>query len=278
MKAISHRLASRVKHLRRNGFSYKEIAEKLPVSVGTSYNYAKDVKVMPAGMKRLKSRQGNGRPPKEVSIVKELTVEKTRIISHCLFDVSVIINNGDYVVKYTNASHGLIRQFVSGMRKIYGMSPGDIRLYQGKNHPWWEVMYRSKRVVEDLLRYSPTYSTSNSVGLPKGIARKRKFIQTFLRAFWDDEGCIAQSGALTLYSNSRRLILDAKQLHEKLGIRCSVYRKKSCFVLRVKGGLENLRRFQRKVGFTESIIVRGKAIGSKKRAVLANFLASYKSK
>lgn len=277
MKAIDREIVTQIRYLRRNGSSYKEIAKKLSVGVGTSYKYARDVKMTLTGKRRLECRQARGRLPKEVSIVRSLTVEKVRIIAHALFDGSVTVDDADYAIKYTNASWGLIRQFIGGMRKIYGMEPRDVRFNKGKNHPWWEVKYRSKRVVEDLLRYSISYSTSNNVGLPKGVARNREFIRAFLRAFWDDEGSISHEGDLIASSKSQQLTHDIKQLHEKLSVDCSVYHKGSYFALRVKRTPDNFLRFQKEIGFGESIVVHGKSIGLKKSAVLANFLAKYRS-
>lgn len=275
MKAISHQLTLRIKHLRRKGCSYKEIAKKLPVSVGTSYNYAKDVMVTPAGLKRLKRKQGNGRPPKEISIEKDLTVEKVQIISHCLFDGSVIASNGDYMIKYTNASHGLIKQFIDDMRKVYDIESDNIRSYNGKTHPWREITYRSKNVVEDLMRYSSSYSTSEEVGLPKGVDENKKFVQTFLRAFWDDEGSIAQDGALVASSKSQRLIDEIKLLHDDLGVNCTIHRKTPCLTIYVKKNSDNFHRFRKRIGFTESVVTRGKHVGLKKSKVLADFLNTY---
>jgi len=231
--------------------------------------------VTPAGMKRLQNKQGKGRAPKEVSITKRLTVEKVRIIAHCLFDGTVVIGDGEYKIKYTNASWGLIEQFMNDMRVVYGIDPVYVGFNKGKNHPWWEVQYCSKKVVEDLLKYSPSYSTSDGVSLPKGVSRRREFILTFLRAFWEDEGSIDHVGRLTTKSKSWRLIYSVRRLHRSLGIHCSIWhdRRSSVYVIYIKKKFENFRRFQEEIGFDKSIVTRGKFVGLRKNVIFNSFLA-----
>ncbi len=282
MKPIKDGIVFRLTHLRNKGLSYKEIARTLSIGVGTSHKYAKNVRVSPAGTLRLKRKLKRKQNlfkhcyavPKKIKITHKLTLGKVRIIAHCLFDGSVI--KGDYVIKYTNASRGLIKQFINDMRGVYGVTPSDIFLNNGKNHPWWEVRFHSKKVVEDLLRYSKSYSTSDDVGLPKGVSRKREFICAFLRAFWEDEGCIDLEGDLTALSKSQRLIDKIGALHRRLRITYSSYKSGVCHVLHVKKTFENYCNFQEMIGFGESIIARGKFIGLKKNTVLSDFISTHR--
>lgn len=285
MKPISNKIATQIMRLRHRGASYKEIAKKVCVGVATSYKYAKSVNVSLAGTRRLKQKlkkkqtlfKHSYATPKEIPVIRKLTLSKVRIIAHCLFDGSVTVSNGDYAIKYTNASWKLIKQFMIDMHDVYGLDPAYIELNDGKNHPWWEVKYRSKKAVEDLLRYSPSYSTSDNVRLPKGVARKRGFVRAFLRAFWEDEGCATCDGRLIGTLKSRRLIYDIEQLHRKLRIDCFSKSKSPCYTIYVRREPENFRRFQRELGFGESIVTRGKFIGFKREVVLDYIIAKLTS-
>lgn len=104
MKPVEDNVVSRIIHLRCEGASYKEIAENLGISVGTSYKYARNVRVSPAGVLRLKRKliekqnlfRHRYAAPKEITITRKLTLSKVRIIAHCLFDGSVVAHDGNY--------------------------------------------------------------------------------------------------------------------------------------------------------------------------------------
>lgn len=282
MRQIGGHVITQIVRSRHNGASYKEIAKGLGISVATSHKYAKNVRVPRAGLRKLRRKlierqklfELEYAAPNDAIVGQKLTTAKVRIIAHCLFDGSVV--KGDYVIKYTNASLELVKQFINDMHSVYGVRPSDIFVNSGKNHPWWEVRFHSKRIVGDLSRYSQTYSTSDDVGLPKGIRGKREFTCAFLRAFWEDEGCISFDGVLTSSSKSRRLAREILVLHNKLGITCSTYKSGVCHVIRIKKTLENYLRFQERIGFGESVITRGKLICLKKSEVLSDFLYTHR--
>lgn len=163
---------------------------------------------------------------------------------------------------------------MNDMYNVYGLKPAYIGLNDGKNQPWWEIIFTSKRAVEDLLRYSPSYSTSNDLSLPKGITCSRKFIRAFLRAFWDDEGCIDHAGRLIAKSKSKRLIYDIQRLHQGLGISCSIWfdSRSMVYAIYVRKNFENFRRFSEEIGFSSSVITRGRFSGYNKGTVLESIL------
>ncbi len=57
MKKLSQSALSKIKKLRREGYSYREIAKITGSSVGTVFNYARMVLVSQAGLNRLKNLQ-----------------------------------------------------------------------------------------------------------------------------------------------------------------------------------------------------------------------------
>lgn len=285
MKPIGNDVFMRIMQLRYGGASYKEIARMLHTGVATSYKYAKNIEVSPAGVQRLRRKLEKKQnlfkrcyaAIKEIPITRKLTLSKVRIIAHCLFDGSVVVHDGNYRIKYTNASWGLIKQFMGDICDVYGLEPVYVGLNDGKNQPWWEVQFFSKRAVEDLLKYSSSYSTLNNLSLPRGITHSRKFIRAFLRAFWEDEGCIDYAGRLIAKSKSRRLICDIQRLHQELGISCSIWfdSRSNVYAIYVRKNFENFRRFSEEIGFGSSIITRGRFSGYNKGAILECVLSNF---
>jgi len=124
MKNLPENIISKIKNLRKRGYSYKEIAKITRVSVGAVYKYAHGVSVSQTGLERLRSLKqvvqhrfiekfGQCKP---VKILHDgITKEKARILGHCLFDGYV----SKYLVSYTSASVGLIEQFIKDIYKEY---------------------------------------------------------------------------------------------------------------------------------------------------------------
>jgi hypothetical protein len=122
MRKLSQNAVSKVKELRRKGYSYKETSKITGLSVGTVFNYAHMIPVSYAGLKRLQNLQMATRNKfvekfgqcKPITVQhRDITIEKARILGHCLFDGFV----SGYVVTYTSASKDLAIQFVEDIAR-----------------------------------------------------------------------------------------------------------------------------------------------------------------
>jgi hypothetical protein len=262
-----------IQKLRRSGYSYREIATKLKVPLKRAWKYGREIKMSSRGLKRY-SKIRLPRPIK--SQRSKLTLRKARIISHLLFDGSVfaIKKSYSYIIRYTNKSRKLVNQFINDMKKVYGIDPSSME----NERNVFKVTFKSKRVYDDLLTYTPTYSSSNETTkipekIMKGTVRKKLVC---LRAFWDDEGSISSEGEITGDLRSKTMIEQLKELNNELGIKCNFYEYldggKPMYKLYIFKNRENLERFLKLNLFTDSIVTRGKFKGLKKIDVLRKFL------
>jgi LAGLIDADG-like domain len=86
----------------------------------------------------------------------------------------------------------------------------------------------------------------------------------FLKAFWDDEGCITTDrlrihGALM----SENMIDDIIYLHRKLGIQCAKWKNSSngSYVISIVNNRANINKFADTINFEFSLITKGKSKG-----------------
>ncbi len=260
--------------LKRSGYSYKEIVKQLHISKQDITKFSKNIKLSKKGRKRyLRKVKGIIKPIKKQN--NKLTLAKTRIIGHLLFDGSLSKSKEyHYQLMYINASNKLVEQFCEDIKKVYGLNSsiykeeGDTDLYRLK--------CLSKLAYGDLIGYTPSYSTSNKSALvPNGIIKGGKRIQLiFLRTFWDDEGSISRNGILQGCLKSDIVINQLANLHTKLGFKIKIYvdrsKKEPSYILRISKTKDNLDKFYKYRLFTNSIATKGYFKGMKKIDILKN--------
>jgi hypothetical protein len=192
MKKITQNIVSEITQMRHNGYSYKEISKIEKLSVGTVFNYTNGIKVTPKGLKHLKDRQILNKNKfvdkfarcKDVRILNaHLTVEKARIIGHCLFDGFA----SKYVITYTSASKDLTLQFQNDMEKEY-LAFSSLKKYNGKDTPYFEVYVCSKIICQDIRKYILNPNTRSRQMLKEEKEYESEaIISEITRAFWEDE-------------------------------------------------------------------------------------------
>ncbi|MFQ6009686.1 MAG: hypothetical protein ACE5J7_01015 [Candidatus Aenigmatarchaeota archaeon] len=244
--------------LRNKKHTMQEIAEKTNISLNTAKRYLKGTCI------------------KERPVIqKGLSIEKTRIIAHCLFDGNVMPKR--YRISYGNKSKGLIRQFTGDFKKVYGLSKPYI--YVDK----WNCItatFRSKLIIEDLLSYTPAYTTSDpkaSTTVPREILKGSKQNKiAFLRAFWDDEGSVLLnkgSRSLVAVCYNDEVLLDIYKMHRDLGVDCILRTHRHEIAIHKE---EYIRKFKKIIGFSdETIVVKGNWVGSRKMDILDKLLRTF---
>ena len=226
----------KIKQLRKKGYSFYEIAKVVGRNHDVAWRKAKNIKMSPEGKERYEKkiqdhRERNaklgGLKALEMGCLKkawkastkkikkqpkELSSEKVRLIAHLMFDGCVY--TGTSVVTYYNKNMSLINQFSSDFEKIYGLKCS----LEKRNDANRTYCY-SKLAVKDLLKYTPSYSTAKSNNkIPTEIMESRDELKIiFLRAFWDDEGCVrfspsSQTRQLNGYSNNLRVLKQIQKL------------------------------------------------------------------
>ncbi len=257
--------------LREKGNSYFEISKKLSIAKSTAYKYSKDILLSRKAIARINKNinKNSIRFVKNYAVEKKLnknifwSLETARVIAHCIFDGSVTSD----AIKYTNSSYELIQQFIQDIKKISDMKPTNIYTTKGKYFNKFQVAFCSKRLCNELFNYSKSFnSTSNLTIIPKLVFNSEdKIIIEFLRAFWEDEGCITYKGELLARLKNKGLIKQLSSLHNLLGIEHSLY---SCsdgaWGIRILRNGKNLKRFNL-IRFRYALVSRGQNVGILKK-------------
>ncbi len=179
-------------------------------------------------------------------------------------------------IRYSNTCEALREKFKSDLHYIFGKIP----LTEGitnTNTPFVQV--HRKHAVQFFLKYLDSYKSKNIL-IPAAIKKAPKCIKAeYLKAFYDDEGSprlrISKlqewKRNITLYSNSEKLIKEAKQmLEQEFKIKCNkVYKDlredgRLSFALDITGK-NNFETFKQNINFNHP----------KKKKILQNILESY---
>ncbi len=267
----------KIKKLRKEVYSYREIVKLLRVSKREITKVVKQVKFSKKGSERYYKKSGVVKPIKKQT--KKLTLAKTSIIGHLLFDGYLQKKTKDYknTLGYVNASKNLVNKFCNYIIKVYGLKPLVYSDSKGKT-----LVYRarcnSKLIYNDLLSYIPNYSTSNNqIKVPDEIINARKDIKIeFIRSFWEDEGSVSKEAVIRGAINSFKIIKQLNVIHHSLNLETKIYldksKKKISYILRLKKDKENMDRFYNYSLFSDSIVTRGYFKGQRKVDVLKYFI------
>jgi len=269
---IPKNLQKKVFELREQGYFFREIARELNISLGSTHKYGSGFNLSDNARKILEGKTKKSRR-KSIKLIEDLTLEKARIIAHCIFDGSVTKGT----VRYTNSSPKLINLFVKDIKEVYGVDPDRILNEQGKHLPKITACYFFTEISDDLHRYSKSFSTALEVAEihKKIIFGSLNFKKVFIRAFWEDEGCITIDGDIIGRIKSKKIRDQLVKLHRDTGIECTPYDcSDNCFGIYIKRSRDNINKFK-KIGFEHSIIVRGKNIGMKKRDLFNRIYGHY---
>ena len=306
--------------LRREGFSYSEIVHKLKGEFGSavSFETLHPMKMSKNGKLRYKekihmdrynagvkggrihvttghiyriralaqpaiTRKAMSRIPKKS---KKLSLKKTRIFAHCLFDGFIIDIERKYhrqhVVGYCNTSKVLINQFINDIKDVYNLHPTDLRERNSVNIV---VRYCCIAIVKDLESYLAfaggwevlTQDFIENIPMPWKIE--------FLRAFWDDEGTVRFNHLrdrkgyvhthrkVEAYQKNIGLLYQIREMHEQLGIKTYINKNKLIISDRV-----NLTKFRDLIHFTDGVIsckTTSKWYGTEKNKILRLAVESY---
>jgi intein/homing endonuclease len=201
-----------------------------------------------------------------------LTSKKASLIGHLIGDGSVRGENN--TIRYTNTCLKLVLKVAKAFSDVYGLQ----RRISERNGIF-QVDWCSKKALEDLCQY--TSYRCKEWRIPKEIFENPRVLgPPFLRALFDDDGCVVLCSSSKHKSWQRRVCLrstsnqgceDVTRLLSLLGINSRVI--KWAVIISGKG---NVKRFQSRVGFTQGVKVqRGSWKGMDKAKVLELLLASY---
>jgi len=259
----------KIKNLRENGFSLREICKKLDLSYSTVQRACSWVEISKYGLKRYTKLNGL----KRSIIFKDfLNESKVRIISNLLFDGAVYNNKYHYSIMYVNSSKDLIDQFIKDMKGSYNVKPSTLEDY-GR---YQRTKYLSRVIYGDLTKYVKSFSTSNrKCRLPNEIVNGNdSFKLIVLKAFWENEGSISNDGKLSADLKSIKVIKQLSKLHDDFGLKHNIckYRDNGwMYKLFLSKTKENYQKFLKLGLFHRANVTKGYNVGKKKVDVLNNY-------
>lgn len=269
---------TRAKILRTDGYSYSEISKRVRMSKRDLLKVCKNIKFSKKGFERYYNKvKGIKRLIKKQK--NKLDRRKARIIGHLIFDGFLFKTNYHYCIGYVNSSKELINQFIKDMYYIYRIKPSAIIKEKGKNVYFYRVRYNSKNLYEDLIKYTPSYSTaSKSIKIPLQIKQASLDIRKeFIKAFWEDEGSVSLvSRKVNGDLKSYEIITWIGELLKKLGLKYNIinYNQKGGIYYKIYLSIrkENLKLFKSYNLFELSRICKGRYIGYKKSEMLGKLI------
>ncbi len=272
---------NKLQELRRNGYTFSEISKKTGLNRKVVWRHTHTIPF---------SKMGSARHEKLNGIVKQIkgqskfTSRKARIISHLFFDGSLFRTKAPKsyhrVARYINSSKKLINEFEKDIWFVYGLKPTS-KNFDGKV---WRISFSSKKLFEDLSKYSPSYSTSNSLArIPVEIMNgTRKMKLELLRAFWNDEGSISSEGRLSADTRSKTIMQQLVKLHKEFGFIFNIVKyvdlRRPVYKIYLFKTRKNLEKFVKLQLFTYSIVARGKGEGKTKFSVVKDTLRHFKTR
>lgn len=274
MKTFNKLRVNKIDSLRREGFSYKEIAKLLEISTGSAYKYAHKIPISSRGKKRIALLIKNNQDKfasmhvrREIVRPNRITKEFIRILGHCLFDGSVCRDG----INYSNTSKELIELFKQDMLNVFKIYPSNVLTHK-KVHDVIIVYYNYRSLSEFLWLYAPSYSTSDTrAEIPPFIFElSEDLICEYLRTFWEDEGCIKADGSITGKTKSVKVARQLVMLHRKIGVTAALWRDSTndAYDVTVPVNRSNVRKFAQLIAFRNSRVCRGKYMHCKKVDVL----------
>jgi hypothetical protein len=281
MRRIANNIVERCVSLRKGGASYAEISKAMHLSKATAYFYTKAVQLSPHAQSRLgKKVTDNYRHfVRNFSRLKRLNRRPrwgpvlARILSHCIFDGSIT----DSTVRYTNTSKALVDEFSVDVASSYGLEPTSLTAMDGSFAPKYTVDFCSKELSKRLRSYLPS-QTAHSLFARAPVelfSSDACVVSEFLRAFWEDEGCVTIGGSILGRIMNKPLRDDLLKLHAMLDISVSPYNcADGAYGVMVNRNRDNIRAFQ-SVSFKDSVICRGLNKGMLKKDLFNKLFHSY---
>lgn len=266
--------------LRKNGFTLGEIISKTGLSKTTIFHHIRSIqksdvlksklRVIILKKQKIITDRRRGKSIKSYSFLKpdEWNPVLVNLVAHFIFDGDIRATSSNY----NNRNEVLISSVRDNMAKEIGVT--DCKSYLNMHTGVIKLCYFNveiasfiKSKIEELLKYIAS-------------ANKKEKIY-FLRAFFDDEGCITfenKKRVVRGYQHSLKILKTVQDLLCDFEIESKIVKKYFEIVISRK---ENLIKFQKLINFTEGVRVNGNRSNSiwkkslEKRDILSKAIVSY---
>lgn len=267
--------------LRKRGYSIIEIMEKTGRAKSSIYVHIKNIPLNEKRLKEIRKASGErirkfaiarkGKSARSFNSFEKWTVKTVSLIAHLLFDGGIYPNSG---CAYNNRSEALIKHVEECMRIVYEFNPTRY------TNPLTEVLRISYHNVA-----LAAYLKQKAHELLHGVSSLSPNLKReFVRAFFDDEGCIdyrpkKNRRSIRGYQKDVRVLKIIKTLLADFEITAKVVLPNEVTIV----GKENLMRFEREINFSRGVYMNGNRSNSRwkkhveKRELLKQAILSFKS-
>lgn len=266
--------------LRKKGYSIIEIMKATARAKSSIYTHVKDIPLSDKRIRQYKIAAGKrirkfalarkGKSSRSFRPFSTWSADSVLLIAHFLFDGEI----ARVKCVYNNRSEALIERVTRLMREFYDFEP---KRYQNKLTGVFRISYHNVMLG--------AYIQKKSVELLRRVKRMPLALKReFVRAFFDDEGCIdyrpkENRRAIRGYQKDVRILRIIKSLLTDFAIDSRVVFPNEVVIV----GKENLMRFEREINFSSGIYVNGNRSNSRwkkhveKRELLKQAIKSFKS-
>ncbi len=244
------------------------------------YQHIKDIPLSPARIQQYRAAaaarikkyplERKGKSVRQFSRFNHWTPDTVQLVAHLLFDGE--ITHGSCV--YNNRSLALIQHVEKLMQSLYSFEP----------RQWLNQLTGVLRISYHNVALS-AYMREKTLNLLKevgGLSMECK--RAFLKAFFDDEGCMDFRPAIHHrqvrgYQKDVPILVLVQRLLNDFDIPARVVKPNEVVIV----GKENLMRFDREINFSPGVYMNGNRSNSRwkkhveKRALLKQAIASFKS-
>ncbi|MDP4001827.1 MAG: LAGLIDADG family homing endonuclease [bacterium] len=273
-------LISEMIQMRRDGLTLTEIQNKTGLSKTTIFHHIQSIPKSDALKYKLRlisqelqkrvsdSRRGKSVKNYTFNKPEKWSPDFVNLVSHFLFDGQITRGS----CTYYNRNEILLNGIIKSMNKILGVS--DYKKYDSSGGVK-RVAYHNVEIVAFLQRKRDELQTYI-------LSASKKEKLSFLKSFFDDEGCVSYSSKRRLvrgYQHSIDILKIISTLLSELKIKNRIDEKYYEIYISQK---ENLIKFQKLINFTSGITVNGNRSNSiwkkslEKREILDMAIASYK--
>ncbi len=267
--------------LRKTGHSIIEIMRATGRAKSSIYTHIKDIPLSKERLKEVKKASGErirkfaiarkGKSKRDFSSFQKWTPETVSLVAHLIFDGGIYPKSG---CTYNNRSKTLINHVEECMRLIYVFEPtqytnpgtGVLRI---SYHNVALAIYMKKKARELLHKILHT---------PLNLKRE------FVRAFFDDEGCIdyrpeKNRRSIRGYQKDAKILHITQRLLQDFSIESRIVLPNEVVIV----GKENLMKFRKEIDFSPGVYVNGKRSNSRwkkhieKRELLRRAIESFKN-
>ncbi len=264
--------------LRKRDFTLAEIMKKTGRSKTSVYFHIKNIPLSKKKQVEIKRNSGvrgrrvaalrKGKSLRPFRTFTEWTPELVSLVAHLYFDGGIYKS-----CVYTNRSKSLLNSVEKNMHILYDNIP---KRYMDEMTGVHRISYHNVALASFLKE-----KTIELVHIVHKLPREHQ--REFLRAFFDDEGCMDYRAERNLrrirgYQNDRHILSVVQAVLKNFGILANLQGKNEVVI----SGKENLRLFQKEINFSNGVRINGKRPNSiwkhsfEKRVLLDRAIRSYK--